>query len=103
MLDFAFVRAGCLRREVNNTAAPPKSVMTVASSQLVKLHSVPRSRDRIAGYQIGSDQSANILGRLGADVRWGSTLGHGGDVRSMTALPPKAEVNLRSCYVAEVP
>src|SRR5262245_6145410 len=26
-----------------------------------------------------------------------------GDVRSMTALPPKAEVNLRSCYVAEVP
>jgi len=31
MLDFAFVRAGCLRRE-GNTAAPPKCVMTVASS-----------------------------------------------------------------------
>jgi hypothetical protein len=68
MLDFAFVRAGfrlraggCLRHE-GNTAAPSKSVMTVGSSQLVKLHSVPRSKDRIAGYQIGSDQSANIPG-----------------------------------------
>src|SRR5262245_27587713 len=26
-----------------------------------------------------------------------------GDVRCTTALPPKAEVDLRSCYVAEVP
>jgi len=26
-----------------------------------------------------------------------------GDVRCMTALPPKAEVDLRSCDVAEVP
>jgi len=30
-------------------------------------------------------------------------LGHCGDVRRTTALPPKAEVDLRSCYVAEVP
>src|SRR5262249_27132774 len=28
---------------------------------------------------------------------------HGGDVRCTTALPPKAEVDRRSCYVAFVP
>jgi hypothetical protein len=30
-------------------------------------------------------------------------LGRAGDVRCMTALPPKAEVHPRSCYVAFVP
>jgi hypothetical protein len=30
-------------------------------------------------------------------------LGHGGDVRCKTALPPKAEVHRRPCYVAKVP
>jgi hypothetical protein len=30
-------------------------------------------------------------------------LGHCGDVRCTTALPPKAEVDPRSCYVANVP
>src|SRR5260370_35347409 len=30
-------------------------------------------------------------------------LGHSGDVRCTTALPPKADVHLRSCYVAQVP
>jgi hypothetical protein len=31
------------------------------------------------------------------------SIGHPGDVRCMTALPPKAEIHLRSCYVAKVP
>src|SRR6516225_1805124 len=35
--------------------------------------------------------------------RLGFKIGHCGDVRCMTALPPKAEVHLRSCYVGEVP
>jgi hypothetical protein len=30
-------------------------------------------------------------------------LGRRADVRCMTALPPKAEVHPRSCYVAQVP
>src|SRR6266404_8363404 len=30
-------------------------------------------------------------------------LGHPGDVRCMTVLPPKAEVHPRCCYVADVP
>ncbi len=30
-------------------------------------------------------------------------LGHPGDVRCTTALPPKADVHPRSCYVAQVP
>jgi hypothetical protein len=30
-------------------------------------------------------------------------LGHPGDVRCTTALPPKAEVDPRGCYVAFVP
>jgi hypothetical protein len=33
---------------------------------------------------------------------WGIKLGHRRDVRCMTALPPKAEVHPRSCYVANV-
>src|SRR5258708_38048824 len=36
-------------------------------------------------------------------VRVGSKLGRAGDVRCTTALPPKADVHLRSCYVAFVP
>jgi hypothetical protein len=35
--------------------------------------------------------------------RLGSKLGHPGDIRGMTVLPPKAEVDPRCCYVAEVP
>src|SRR4029450_6400696 len=34
---------------------------------------------------------------------WGVKLGHRRDVRCMTALPSKAEVPRRSCYVAQVP
>jgi hypothetical protein len=34
--------------------------------------------------------------------RW-IELGHPGNVRCTTALPPKAEVDPQSCYVAEVP
>jgi hypothetical protein len=30
-------------------------------------------------------------------------LRHGGDVRCTTALPPKAEIHRRPCYVAKVP
>jgi hypothetical protein len=37
------------------------------------------------------------------DVRFGVKLGHRGDVRRKTALPPKAEVHPRCCYVANVP
>src|SRR6266511_2300381 len=33
----------------------------------------------------------------------GVKLGRAGDVRCTTALPPKADVHLRSCYVAFVP
>jgi hypothetical protein len=33
----------------------------------------------------------------------GLGLGHPGDVRCTTALPPRAEVHPRCCYVAEVP
>jgi hypothetical protein len=42
---------------------------------------------------------------FGADGRCRSRVkpGHGGDVCYMTALPPKADVRPRSCYVAEVP
>jgi hypothetical protein len=36
-------------------------------------------------------------------VGFGSKLGHPGDVRCMTDLPPKADVHPRGCYVAEVP
>src|SRR5262245_47248205 len=35
--------------------------------------------------------------------RLGVKLGHRRDVRCTTALPPKAEVHARSCYVANVP
>src|SRR5262245_39835529 len=35
--------------------------------------------------------------------RLGVRPGHCGDVRCTTALPPKTEVDMRSCYVAEVP
>jgi hypothetical protein len=34
---------------------------------------------------------------------WGVKLGHRRDVRCKTALPPKAEVHRRPCYVAKVP
>ena len=37
-----------------------------------------------------------------ADGGDGSRLGHPGDVRCTTALPPKADVHPRSCYVAFV-
>src|SRR5262245_55404923 len=45
---------------------------------------------RTAGFRLGLCQLGVILG-------------HCGDVRCTTALPPKAEVDLQSCYVAEVP
>jgi hypothetical protein len=43
-----------------------------------------------------------LIERL-ANVSVGVKLGHRGDVRCITALPPKADIDLRSCYVAEVP
>src|SRR5207302_8499307 len=39
----------------------------------------------------------------GAMLQFGLKLGHPGDVRCMTALPPKDGVHPRSCYVAFVP
>jgi hypothetical protein len=46
---------------------------------------------------------AALRDRDRAYVRSGVKLRHGGDVRCTTALPPKAEVHPRSCYVAQVP
>ena len=55
-----------------------------------------------------ADIKQSLSSRCTADFepaydRCGVRLGHPGDVRCMTDLPPKAEVDLRSCYVAEVP
>ena len=44
-----------------------------------------------------------ITAKSAADGRDGFKLGHPGDVRCMTAVPPKAEVHPPSCYVANVP
>src|ERR1700747_453926 len=45
--------------------------------------------------------STGILQPLSrGEVRCGSKLRHGGDVRCKTAFPPKAHVPPRSCYVA---
>jgi hypothetical protein len=79
----------------------------LATSQLIELHSIHANQGRIVGYRIGADQSAGIAGILqpvsGAEVRCGVKLGRAGDVRCTTALPPKADVHPRSCYVAFVP
>ena len=83
----------------------------LAAFQLIELHSVPASQGRITGYRIGRDQSAGTQAVIQPDSRWhcapevrsGSKLRHGADVRCKTVFPPKAEVHPRSCYVAQVP
>src|SRR5262249_42506062 len=71
----------------------------------------PASLGRITGYTLRRGQSAGTQAVIQPDSRWhcspevrsGVKLGHCSDVRCMTALPPKAEVHPRFCYVANVP
>src|SRR6266478_8982729 len=68
------------------------------------------ARDRSPQRSVSSDPSANRGGIIQREsnnsVRFHTTwvrLGHPGDVRCTTAVPPKADVHARSCYVAFVP
>src|SRR5258708_36498497 len=50
-----------------------------------------------------SCQLEEVLLQRTAGPYIGVKLGRAGDVRRTTAVPPKADVHPRSCYVAEVP
>jgi hypothetical protein len=89
--------AGCCARAASGhaAAAPPKSVMT--SRRLIGFPQGQGSRIKY------SRSGPCIAAKAGRSSPVRVKLGRAGDVRCTTALPPKADVHSRSCYVAEVP
>jgi hypothetical protein len=50
----------CARRERPRGRRAAEQRDELAAFQLIELHSIPASQGRVAGYRIGSDQSAGI-------------------------------------------
>src|SRR5215510_1358729 len=95
-----------MRRGVPGCCASAASGHAVAAP----LRSVMNSR-RLMGYLSPRDHTLPhhcrntalcITAKLIVEWQRWVKIGHCGDVRCMTALPPKAEVHPRCCYVAEV-
>ena len=78
-------------------AALPSSVMNSRAASW----GIPQGQRSRAKYSRSSGPC--IAAKAGRSFPVGVKPGHGGDVCYMTALPPKADVRPRSCYVAEVP
>src|SRR5258707_5050130 len=80
-----------------------------AALPLANLASRQYTRNNFDRLYVASDRKSSIGSRVAPRNfdppydRCGSKLGRAGDVRCTTALPPKADVHPRSCYVAFVP
>src|SRR5262245_16550635 len=91
---------GCCARAASGqvAAAPPSNDMNAR-----RLMGAPPQARAERYHTVAQERRCASQQKLRADVADGSKLGHPGNVRCTTALPPKAEVHPRCCYVAEVP
>src|ERR1700730_15615702 len=87
------------RRRALRTIEPETLELTVASGMQRGEHFAGANQSR-SPYRPPNRTTASAVRAWG---RVWVKSGLGGDVRCPTALPPKADVHPRSCYVAEVP
>src|SRR5258708_12653436 len=96
-------QAGWWRRDClspDQMGGRPGVALTQSSTITCSIHLEGRNRKTLAKGGSAQGCGATCLDR--ACLGW-VRLGHPGNVRCTTALPPKPEVHPRSCYVPEFP